>query len=333
MSITQHSAQSSEVTLQHSFARLFSTKDPVIYWLRIILCFVFLSFSFSSPDKFFTLSNFQSMASQLPLLGVLSLAMSITMLTGGINLSIIATANACALTMAALLQILPDSGLSIPVMLLGGLAVAVIVGGFNGWIVSALGIAPMLATLGTMTLLQGLSILITNGAVISGFPSSLLWLGNGSLIGVPVPLILFGVCLVLVWVLLEHTALGKSIYMLGSNEKATRYSGIDTKKTLIWVYTISALLCMVAGIIMMARFNSAKAGYGESYLLVTILASVLGGINPDGGFGRMTGLLIALVILQMVESGLNLMGVSSYLTLSLWGGILLIFTAVNRTRN
>jgi simple sugar transport system permease protein len=98
------------------------------------------------------------------------------------------------------------------------------------------------------------------------------------------------------------------------------------------VYVISALLGWVAAILMMAKFNSAKAGYGESYLLVTILASVLGGINPDGGFGRIIGLVLALIVLQMLESGLNLLGVSSYLTMALWGAVLILFIALQNRK-
>ncbi|PRO43439.1 ABC transporter permease, partial [Yersinia pestis] len=114
--------------------------------------------------------------------------------------------------------------------------------------------------------------------------------------------------------------------------QATRFSGVNTHRVQIAVYILSALLGWGAAILMMAKFNSAKAGYGESYLLVTILASVLGGINPDGGFGRIIGLILALVVLQLLESGLNLLGVSSYLTMALWGGVLILFIALQNRK-
>ena len=131
------------------------------------------------------------------------------------------------------------------------------------------------------------------------------------------PLILFLLFAFLLWGLLEYTPLGRTVYLMGSNEKATRFSGLNTQKTIMAVYVISSVLCWVAAIIMMAKFNSAKAGYGESYLLIAILASVLGGVNPDGGFGRIIGIVLALFVLQMLESGLNLLGVSSYLIICL----------------
>ena len=137
----------------------------------------------------------------------------------------------------------------------------------------------------------------------------------------------------LLWLLLERTTLGRSILLLGSNLQATRFSGVNTTRVLITVYVLSALMSWGAALLMMSMFNSAKAGYGESWLLVTILASVLGGINPDGGFGRVIGLVLALIVLQMLESGLNLLGVSSYLTMALWGGVLILFIALQNRKN
>lgn len=184
---------------------------------------------------------------------------------------------------------------------------AVAIGTLNGALIARVGVSPILATLGTMTLISGLNILLSNGTVISGFPTAIQYPGNGTIAGIPVALLLFSSA-ILLWVLLEHTTLGRSLYLVGSNEQATRYSGVNTVRVQISVYVISALLGWVAAILMMAKFNSAKAGYGESYLLVTILASVLGGINPDGGFGRIIGPVLALIVLQMLESGLNLLG-------------------------
>jgi len=184
-----------------------------------------------------------------------------------------------------------------------------------------------------MTLITGLNILLSNGAVISGFPAVIQYFGNGSLLGIPVALLLFLLVAVGLWLLLEHTTLGRSLYLIGSNEQATRFSGVNTARVQIAVYILSALLGWGAALLMMAKFNSAKAGYGESYLLVTILASVLGGINPDGGFGRVLGLVLALIVLQMLESGLNLLGVSSYLTMALWGGVLILFIALQNRKS
>ncbi|HHP7837166.1 TPA: ABC transporter permease [Serratia marcescens] len=304
--------------------------DRIIRLQGAIIIAVALLFAGLLGSRFFSLGNFQSIASQLPILGLLALGMGITMLTGGINLSIIAGANACSLVMAAIIVSHPDQPLFLA--LLAGLLVAVAIGALNGVLVAWIGVSPILASLGTMTLITGLNILLSNGAVISGFPAAIQFLGNGAVLGVPVALILFLLVAVGLWLLLEHTTLGRSLYLIGSNEQATRFSGVNTARVQIAVYILSALLGWGAALLMMAKFNSAKAGYGESYLLVTILASVLGGINPDGGFGRILGLVLALIVLQMLESGLNLLGVSSYLTMALWGGVLILFIALQNRK-
>lgn len=306
--------------------------DRIIRLQVLMLVAVLVLFSLTLGGRFFSLGNFQSIASQLPVLGLLALGMGITMLTGGINLSIIASANACSLLMAALIVAHPDQPQWVFLALLAGLGLAVVIGVVNGVLIAVIGVSPILATLGTMTLIAGLNILLSNGAVISGFPPVIQMLGNGNIAGIPLSLLLFLAVAALMWLLLERTTLGRTILLLGSNEKATRFSGVNTTRVTIVVYVLSALMSWGAALLMMSMFNSAKAGYGESWLLVTILASVLGGINPDGGFGRIPGLVMALIVLQMLESGLNLLGVSSYLTMALWGGVLILFIALQHRR-
>lgn len=306
--------------------------DKNIRYLLVILVGILVVMAFSSGQAFFSSDNLQSMSSQIPLLGLLALAMAVSMLTGGINLSIIATTNACGLVMASIITLAPDSSTMLVLTLFGGLITATVIGLLNGALIAYVGVSPILATLGTMTLINGLNVLISGGSVISGFPEIFLVLGNGSIFGVPILLILFVGFAIGLWALLEHTSLGRTIYLMGSNEKATRFSGINTQKATLYVYVISSVLCWVAAILMMAKFNSAKAGYGESYLLTAILASVLGGINPDGGFGRIIGIGLALIVLQTLESGFNLLGISSYLTMALWGGILILFIFLQKNK-
>lgn len=305
--------------------------DRIIRLQLIMIVMVLALFSFTLGGRFFSTGNFQSIATQLPVLGLLALGMGLTMLTGGINLSIIASANACSLLMGAIIVAHPGP-LFLLLALIAGALLAVLIGALNGLLIAVVGVSPILATLGTMTLIAGLNILLSNGAVISGFPPLIQFLGNGDLFGVPFALLLFLLVAFALWVLLEQTTLGRSIYLLGSNEQATRFSGVNTARVQVTVYIFSALLSWGAALLMMSMFNSAKAGYGESWLLVTILASVLGGINPEGGFGRVIGMVLALIVLQMLESGLNLLGVSSYLTMALWGGVLILFIALQNRR-
>jgi simple sugar transport system permease protein len=257
------------------------------------------------------------------------------MLTSGINLSIIATANLAGIIMAIILTSeasLNATGatsiLIVAVAILAGLIVSAIVGLLNGFLIARLDIPPILATLGMMIMLNGISTVITNGYVISGFPHAMLNIGNTDIFGIPIPFILFLICAGIMVVILNHTALGTRIYLLGSNSTATFYSGVNNRQVLLRTYMISGLLSGVAAIVMISRFNSAKADYGESYLLLTVLAAVLGGVSAAGGFGKVSGLVVSLIILQMISSGLNLMGISNFLTLALWGIILILVMVI-----
>lgn len=303
--------------------------NSTLSMLIVILIFLTILFSIFLPGKIFSIGNFQSMAYQLPELSVLAIAMMITMLSGGINLSIIATANASGIITATILTKLITDGsgnsfyISV-IAILAGWAAAFLIGAINGFIIAYIGVSPILATLGMMTLLQGLNILYTKGYVISGFPPEILFIGNGTILGIPFALIVFLIIAFIISILLERTPFGLNNYLIGSNETASFLSGVNVKRVLIWTYAISGLLCGVASTIMISHFNSARAGYGASYLLVTILAAVLGGVNPYGGLGKVSCMVIALFILQIVSSGLNLLGVSTHFTKALWG-IILIF--------
>jgi ribose/xylose/arabinose/galactoside ABC-type transport system permease subunit len=146
--------------------------------------------------------------------------------------------------------------------------------------------------------------------------------------GVPVALLIFLALCVPIAVLLNKSPFGHKIYMIGSSEKATRYSGVDTRRVLLGVYVLSSLLAVVAALVMMARFNSANAAYGESYLLVTILAAVLGGVDPFGGFGKVGGLIMALILLQVISSAFNLLDFSPFLTVAIWGALIIVVTSL-----
>jgi len=262
----------------------------------------------------------------------------LALLSGGLNLTIIATANLAGLTIAFVLtRYVPGSDgiawVGVQVLAIAaGFAVAALVGLVNGFVIAHLGVSPILATLGTMTLCKGLAIGLTHGNVISGFPAPIVFIGNGTVFGVPFALIVFALCALPVAITLNATPFGAKVYMIGSNEKATRYSGIDTRSILLKVYVLSSLLAGVAAVVMLARFNSANAAYGESYLLVTILAAVLGGVDPFGGFGKVSGLILALIILQVISSAFNLLNLSQFLTLAIWGGILIAVAAVPHLR-
>lgn len=294
-------------------------------------------FSLVEPNTFPTVTTLEAMGLQIPVLGLLSLAMAVPLISGGLNLAIIATANSSALLMAwVLTSLMPAdaSGATLALWLVAalfaGLVACILVGIFTGLLVAEIGVHPILVTLGTMTLLHGLSIYFTRGRTISGFPDFLISLSNDSWMGIPISFIVFTVVAIAVHIVLTRTELGIRIHMIGSNLEATRYSGVNTRKVLIWVYVISSALSWLAAVIMMGQLNSAGADYSQSFLLITVLAAILGGVNPYGGFGRVLGLFIALWILQVIASGFNLLNISPHLALASWGLILIFVMAVKR---
>jgi simple sugar transport system permease protein len=305
--------------------------------LMLLLLGLFAVFGILLPGTFLQPGTMQAMMFQLPELGLLSLAMAIPLVSGGLNLAIVATANQAALLMAWILttQMPPDATgsevwLWISIALSAGFALCLIIGLVTGLIVAVIGVHPILVTLGTQTLITGISIWLTRGQTLSGFPNALIRISNETLAGIPISFGIFAVVALGVHVLLTRSVLGIQIQMIGSNLESTRFSGVDIRRVQIWVYVLSSLLCWLAAIVMMARFNSAGADIAQSYLLITILAAILGGIDPYGGFGRVTGLVVALLILQTISSGFNLLGFSQHLTLALWGFTLIAVMGAKR---
>lgn len=310
-------------------------RDPTVTMLGALILITAVVFSALAPSSFLSGNTLRAIAFQMPELGILALAMMIPLMSGGLNLAIIATANLSALVMAAILTTMlgPESpphliaGV-IALALAAGLITSLVVGLLTGMIVAFLGVHPILVTLGTMTAVKGIAVLATSGGVIGGFPPAILFLGNGTLLGFPVPMIIFLLCAIVVAVIMNHAPFGVSVRMIGSNEKATRYSGVATEWMLVGVYVVSSVLCWAAAAVMMARFNSARAGYAESYLLITILAAVLGGVDPNGGFGKVLGLVLSLVLLQVISTGFNLLGLSPHLTQAIWGATMILAIAI-----
>ncbi len=303
-----------------------------VFWLMILAMVLFVLASGLVGERFTSAANLRSMSAQVPEFGLLALAMMITLLKGGLNLSIIATANMTALTVGATVQYLdPQLGTAsaIVLALAAGMIVATVIGLANGFLVAVLRVSPIIATLGTMILIQGISVGLSGGGVVSGFPDFLQFVGQGLVLGVPFSLLLLLAACAVTGFVLRRTTFGESLYLIGSNEMATRYSGVNTDKVVILTYVASSWLAFLAGLVMLGRFNSANASYGESYLLVTILAAVLGGINPFGGFGRVFGLVVALAILQIVSSAFNQLTISPHLTTAIWGILLIAVSAIS----
>ncbi len=304
--------------------------------LFVISVVIFVAFSLLLPGKFLAVRNMQSMAVQFPEYGILAFGIMIAMLTGGIDLSIVGAANLSAIVAALILTNLAgDGGMQMPLIvvmplaLAAALAVGSVCGLFNGFLVSYVGITPILATLGTGSLYTGLGYVVTGGPAIT--TTQLDFIGSGSVLGVPIPVIIFFVIAAVFAVILNRTVFGFSVYMLGTNATAARFSGINLNSVLLRTYWLAGLIAGIAGIVFMARTNSAKPDYGASFILLAVLIAILGGVSYSGGFGTVGGLVLAVLSIQFLSTGLNMFMLQRFPSSAAiffrqfaWGGLLLL---------
>lgn len=308
--------------------------DRKITQLMIITALTFLFFSSVSKDIFFTSANFTSMAYQIPEIAILSIAVMLSMLTGGIDLSIVSISNAAALVAAWVMtsQMNESGNLSNTWILLAcglGILVGLLAGFVNSFLIAFLDVTPILATLATMTLFNGIAIGVTNGESVSGLPEQFMRVGNGTFFGVPTPFVLMIFIGIAVGFLVNRTTLGLKVFLIGTNRKAAQYSVMGDRKVIAWTYITSGLLSSLAGLIIASRTSAASPDFGSSYILLAIVIVVLGGVNPMGGFGTVTGVILATAVLQMVSSGFNILRFSQFLYLAAQGGVLVFVMILN----
>ncbi len=306
--------------------------------LAIIAILVFVLMSLLAPERFLSSQNIISMAFQFPEFAILALAMTIVMMTGGIDLSVVGISNFTAVVAAIILTQFasPDMSLQDSIILYGSailaaLVVGAICGCANGIFVAYLGLPPILATLGSGLVFTGFAVALTGGSAVMGFPEVVAWLGNERLLGIPVPLIIFIALAFALHILLSRTSFGLKITMYGANPLAAFFAAIDINRMLIKLYMVSGMLSATAGLVIMSRANSAKADYGSSYLLLAILIAVLGGVNPYGGYGKVIGVVLAVLSMQFLSSGLNMLQVSNFARELIWGSLLIIVMIINST--
>ena len=306
--------------------------------LLIMLILVYLLMAFLKPSVFITQKYTVSMLYLFPEYGVLSLAMMLAMISGGIDLSIVATANLAGISSCMfLVKVMPQDpslitavGILVLTMFLA-LLIGIICGSCSAFLISKIGIPPMLATLGSADLILGLAIAVTKGSSIKGLPPILSDVFNKTFFGIlPATTVVFIICCLIVSYILTKTSYGFKVRMMGSNAVAAQYTGINTAKVIFQTYITGGMLAAVSGILMCSRFNSARADFGTSYTLQAILVCVLAGVNPKGGYGKTKGIILAVLILQILSSGFNMFpGISNFLRNLIWGLVLILVIAFN----
>jgi len=314
----------------------FGNLDKDVTRLLAITIVVFVSMSLMRPKLFLTTNNFTSMGYQIAELGFFSIAMMLVMVSGGRDLSMVGISNLSGILAAFILHdayLKEASGMTLVFYILLAIIVAITIGvvcGFiNGLIVSKLEISPMLATLGTLNLYTGIGIILTKAEAISMFPKEFLYFGNNTFLKVPIPLWFLIIALIITAIIFNKTRYGFELKFIGSNYKASLFTGMRNKKVLLMTYVYSGILSALIGLEVLTRTDSAKADFGTNYTFQAILCAVLGATHPGGGFAKVSCLALSLLSLQFLSSGFSMLRLGGYFKEFAWGLILIAALTVN----
>ncbi len=282
-----------------------------------------------SPE-FRTIDNFLSLLRQSSINGFLAFGMTCVILTGGIDLSV---GSVFALTSAFCAYFLTN-GIPAAVAMLISIVIGVGFGVISGIFVTVGKLQPFIATLITQIVFRGFTMIFTQGKPISNLGGGFLFkfVGKGSLFGIPFPVVLFVVAFVIIWFVLEKTTFGRRLYATGSNAAAAKLAGVNINKTKIIAYAISGGLAALSGLVLLSRLGSAQPLAGEGYELDAIAAVALGGTSMNGGRGRIWGTFVGVLIIAVLNNGLNILGISSYWQSVIKGIVILVAVLADRKR-
>lgn len=272
--------------------------------LAVFIICVFLAFV---SDAFLTTNNLLNVLRQASLLFFMASGLTLVILTANIDLSIGATVGLSACVAATIMKSTgsPAAGA------VAGIAIGAIVGLANGVMVTKLRIPSFIATYGMLWVAHGVTYYYMGGQSIYGFPAEFRALGSGYFLGIPIPIYLMVVFLLLGNLFLNRTTFGQQIYAVGANAVAARLSGVPVRRRLILVFVASGAMAGLASIIFLARLNSAEGDIGEALTLPAIAAVVIGGTSLFGGVGSLFGTLVGCLILTLILNGMNLMNVNA----------------------
>ena len=289
-------------------------------------------------DKFLSLQNLVNVARQSVYLVLVSMGQMLVLISGGFDLSvgtsIALTSVVSALGMVWLAGIFPDAiWLAIALGAFMGFAAAISVGLINGVGVAYFDVSPFIMTLGVSSVGAGLALFLTGGVPVSELPFAFGdTFGFGRLFGVPVPVIIAAICIVVMWLFMSRTRLGTQVYAVGGNIKAAHLSAINTKRTLMMAYVICALIASLTGLLLTARVESGEANLGSTIALESIAACVIAGVSLRGGIGRVENVVLGAFFIVLVQNGMNLAQVSSYMQMVLLGALLILAVIFDQMR-
>lgn len=278
------------------------------YGIFVVFIIICLILSFISP-QFLTVSNWTIIITQVSINALLAFGVTFVIITGGIDLSL-GSMVAVTGVMAAMLAHPDTFPVALPIF--AGLLTGLLMGVFNGFIITKSKIAPFIVTLGTMTIGRGLALILSKGRPVSNLSDSFNFIGGGDIFGIPFPIIVLIIIFIICTIILKKTILGRYIYAVGGNEQAARASGINVNQVKMAVYSISGILAGLAGILLTSRITTGQPNAGAGFELDAIAAAVIGGTSTSGGTGTMTGTLIGVLLIGVINNGLDLLNVTSY---------------------
>jgi ribose/xylose/arabinose/galactoside ABC-type transport system permease subunit len=305
--------------------------------LPFLLVTAVVTFSFMS-DNFFTSRNLMNVARQSTYLTLIAMGQMVPLLTGGLDLSVgtivAITSVVGALAMAALNTLYPDM---VWLVIAGGVAAGLLAGltlsAINGIGVAVFNVSPFMMTLGMTSVGFGIALYLTSGTPVYGMPEAFgAIFGYGEFLGIPTPIYVTGVLIVLMYVILNRTYIGRYFYAVGGNLKAARLSGINTGRTLFCAYMLCGGLTAIAGMMLTARLSSGEANIGATMPLEAIAACVIGGVSLSGGVGSLVGVVLGAIFIGIVQNGMNLARVDSYLQIVVIGALLIFAMITERIR-
>ena len=294
------------------------TWTPLIFLL--VLC-VALSLT---TDNFLTVRNLLTILVQIAVVGILAIGQTFVMLTAGIDLSI---GGILALSGIVCALLLTHTGLPIPVAFVLASGAGLLCGWLNGLLITKIRIPPFIATLGTMSVTRGVALVLTGGVAIYNLPEGFDWIGHGTLLGIPFPVVLMVSITVCMSILLHRTTTGRYAKAIGGNEEAAWMSGVPVQRTLMTVYGICGLLAGVAGVVQASRVVTGQPTAGLGYELDAIAAAVIGGTSLFGGVGTVWGSLTGAALMGVIRNGCNLLNITAFWQQIVIGAIIWIAVA------
>ena len=313
--------------INKSQIKLPNTEMRTELYLVGLLAVLFLFFSVTS-DVFLTVNNLKTLVRQVSIYGIIAIGMLVVIISAGIDLSVGSVTGLSGVVAALCMA----GGMSISISLIIALVSGIIVGLVNGILVHDGKVPPFIATMGTMTVVRAIIMLLTNASMISGQPQSFKRIAQTEILNIPFLFVVWLLMILIAWFITKKTVFGRNVYAIGSNREAARLSGINIRKTIYGVYIFSAFVCSIAGILLTARLGNGVPTAGAGYELDAIASAVVGGASLDGGTGSVIGTVLGSMIMATLRQGGVLLGINAFVLEIIIGSLIVVAVLIDKLR-